>query len=196
LSTRNRLAVLAVVLLAVLAGCGQGGLPAGPLQPERNHLVIGQPVLSTGADTIGFDGLYNSGSQPAVIENIVIVSPRYIRFLGAYITPGTDLGSWPQFPPAIPAAGDPKSAAWAASRKAAGAVIPSHKLGGLALGLAVTDSAAHGSLARTDVYYRVGRTQYEWRGNVKIVLTSVNCHAKRLTKPARTFCRYVEQPRS
>jgi hypothetical protein len=175
------------LLAAVLSGCGQGQLPAGPLQPE-NHVVVGQPVRRGGAITIGFDALYNKGTHPAVIDRVVIVSPRHIRLLGAYITPGTDLGSWESFPPAIPAHGDPKSAAWAASRKAAGAVIPPHSLGGLALGLVVTDSAAHGSLARTDVYYHVDNTHYEWRGSQRIVLTSVDCRAPS-TAPEKNFCR-------
>jgi hypothetical protein len=73
--TRNRLAVL-TLLLAGLTGCGQGQLPQGPLgsQPE-NHDTVGQPVLRGGADTIGFDGFYNGGTKPAVIDRLVIVSP-------------------------------------------------------------------------------------------------------------------------
>src|SRR5262252_3480408 len=86
--TRNRLVVL-VLLLAVLTGCGQGQLPQGPLgsQPE-NHDTVGQPVLRGGADTIGFDGFYNGGTKPAVIDRLVIVSPRHVRLIGAYITLG------------------------------------------------------------------------------------------------------------
>jgi hypothetical protein len=188
--TRKLALILSLLLPAILlAGCGgQGRLPAGPLQPERNHVVIGQPVRRGGADTIGFDAIWNPGPRPAVIDRVVIVSPRHIRLLGAYITPGTDLGTWLQFPPAIPAHGDAKSAAWAASRKAVGAVIAPRQLVGLALGLVVTDSAARGSLARTDVYYHVGNTHYEWRGSQRIVLTSVDCRAP-ASKPARNFCR-------
>jgi len=98
------------------------------------------------------------------------------------------IGSWPGFPPAIPAHGNPKSRLWATRHKAVGAVIPPHKLGGLTLALAAT--AAHGSLARTDVYYHVGNTHYEWRGTIRIVLTSVDCRAPS-SKPARSFCRSV-----
>jgi len=98
------------------------------------------------------------------------------------------IGSWPGFPPAIPAHGNPKSRLWATRHKAVGALIPPHKLGGLTLALAAT--AAHGSLARTDVYYHVGNTQYEWRGTIRIVLTSVDCRAPS-SKPARSFCRCV-----
>jgi hypothetical protein len=184
--TSKRLAVL-TLLLAVLTGCGQGQLPVGPLQPE-NHVIVGQPVLRGGAITIGFDALYNKGAKPAVIDRVVIVSPRHIKLLGAYMVIGGVIGNWESFPPAIPAHGNPKSRLWAARHRAVGAVIPPHKLGGLALGLAAT--AAHGSLAHTDVYYHVGNTHYEWRGTVRIVLTSVDCR-KPSSKPARNFCRYI-----
>src|SRR5262245_41584670 len=94
--TRNlaRLAALALVLLGP-AACGQGQLPQGPLgsQPE-NHVTVGQPVLRGGADTIGFDGFYNGGNRPAVIDRLVIVSPRHIRLIGAYITLGGPIGNW------------------------------------------------------------------------------------------------------
>ena len=184
--TGNRLAVLAL-LLAVLSGCGQGHLPQGPLGawPE-NHDTVGQPVLRGGADTIGFDGFYNGGTKPAVIDRVVIVSPRHIKLHGAYVTIGGIIGNWTSFPPAIPAHGNPESRLWATRHKAAGAVIPPHQQAGLALGLSAT--AAHGSLARTDVYYHVGNTHYEWRGNVRIVLTSVDCRAPS-NKSARSFCR-------
>src|SRR5690349_15514267 len=100
--TRNRLAVL-TLLLAVLTGCGPGQLPQGPLgsQPE-NHDTVGQPVLRGGADTIGFDGFYNGGTKPAVIDRLVIVSPRHIKLTGAYITLGGPIGNWPTFPPSFP----------------------------------------------------------------------------------------------
>jgi hypothetical protein len=196
--TRNRLAVLAL-LLAVLTGCGQGQLPQGPLgsQPE-NHDTVGQPVQRGGADTIGFDGFYNGGTKPAVIDRVVIVSPRHINLIGAYVTIGGPIGNWTTFPPSFPTSAkgrhDNRYAIWRWARRhrAAGAVIPPHQQAGLALGLSAT--AAHGSLARTDVYYHVGNTHYEWRGSVRIVLTSVDCRAPS-SASAQSFCRYVERTR-
>jgi len=190
---RNRLALLAL-LLAVLTGCGQGKLPQGPLgsQPE-NHDTVGQPVQRGGADTIGFDGFYNGGNKPAVIDRLVIVSPRHIKLTGAYITLGGPIGNWPTFPPSFPtsprARHDNRYAIWRWARRhaPAGAVIPPHQQAGIALGLAAT--AAHGSLARTDLYYHVGDAHYEWRGNIRIVLTSVDCRAPS-SAPARNFCSY------
>ena len=183
-------ALLVLVLPALLAGCGQGQLPPGPIQPE-NHVVIGQPVLRTGAITIGADALYNGGAKPAVIDRVVIVSPRHIKLLGAYVVIGTVIGNFEGFPPSFSISKGRYDRyamrMWATRHLAVGAVIPPHKLGGLSLGLSVT--AAHGSLAHTDVYYHVGSTHYEWRGTVRIVLTSVDCRAP-AGKPARTFCRF------
>jgi hypothetical protein len=181
--------MLALVLVA-LAACGQGRLPAGPLQPEKNHIVIGQPVLRTGAITIAADALYNGGAKQAVIDRVVIVSPRHIKLLGAYVVIGTVIGNFEGFPPSFSISKGRYDRyamrMWATRHLAVGAVIPPHKLGGLSLGLSVT--AAQGSLAHTDVYYHVGSTHYEWRGSVRIVLTSVDCRAP-ATKPTRTFCR-------
>jgi hypothetical protein len=179
--------------------CGQGQLHQGPLgsQPE-NHDTVGQPVQRGGADTIGFDGFYNGGTKPAVIDRVVIVSPRHINLIGAYVTIGGPIGNWTTFPPSFPTSAkgrhDNRYAIWRWARRhrAAGAVIPPHQQAGLALGLSAT--AAHGSLARTDVYYHVGNTHYEWRGSVRIVLTSVDCRAPS-SASAQSFCRYVERAR-
>jgi len=99
----GRALLLGLALLAVLTGCGQGQLPQGPLGawPE-NHDTVGQPVQRGGADTIGFDGFYNGGTKPAVIDRVVIVSPRHIRLIGAYITLGGPIGNWTTFPPVFP----------------------------------------------------------------------------------------------
>src|SRR5215467_2297421 len=139
--TCNRLAVLAL-LLAVLTGCGQAQLPQGPLGswPE-NHDTVGQPVLRGGADTIGFDGFYNGGTKPAVIDRLVIVSPRHVRLIGAYITLGGIVGNWLTFPPVFPTS--PKGrhedryfiSRWARRHFPAGAVIPPHQQARIALGL-------------------------------------------------------------
>src|SRR5262245_20971972 len=75
-------------------------LRAGPAtqgaagQPAGNHDTVGQPVQRGGADTIGFDGFYNGGTKPAVIDRVVIVSPRHIKLLGAYVVIGGILGNW------------------------------------------------------------------------------------------------------
>ena len=96
------------------------------------------------------------------------MSPRHIKLIGAYVTIGGPIGNWTTFPPVFPTSAkarhDNRYAIWwwARRHRAAGAVIPPHQEAGLALGLSVT--AAHGSLARTDVYYHVGNTHYEWRG--------------------------------
>lgn len=115
--------------------------------------------------------MFNSGSRPAVIDRLVIVSPRHIKLVGAYVTLGGVVGNWLTFPAAIPAQGDPASAVWAMRHVAKGAVIPPHSWAGLALGLAVT--AAHGSIASTDLFYHVGNVHYEWKGHVRIVLTLI-----------------------
>ncbi len=138
---------------------------------------MGQPVRRGGADTIGFDAVFNSGSAPAVIDRLVIRSPRHIRLVGAYVTIGGILGNWETFPPAIPSArGHPDLvhiiAAWAQRHKLAGAVIPPHKMAGIALGLAAT--SAHGSIAGIDLFYHVGTAHYEWHGHTRIVLTSTS----------------------
>lgn len=95
--------LLALVQLAALAGCGQGRLPEGPLGrfPE-NHDTVGQPLREGGADTIGFDALFNGGPAPAVIDRLVVVSPRHIKLIGAYVTIGGIVGNWPTFPPSFP----------------------------------------------------------------------------------------------
>lgn len=171
------LASLALLAGVVVSGCGSGQLPEGPLgkQPE-NHSTVGQPVRRGGADTIGFDAVFNSGSAPAVMDRLVIRSPRHIKLVGAYVTIGGIVGNWATFPPAIPSArGHPYLvhiiAAWAQRHRAAGAVIPPHKLAGIALGLEAT--SAHGSIAGIDLFYHVGRTDYEWHGHTRIVLTSI-----------------------
>ena len=184
-----RAAMLALVLLAVLAGCG---LPEGPLgkRPE-NHQTVGEPVRQGGAATIGWDGFFNGGPAPAVIDRLVVVSPRHIKLIGAYVTIGGPVGNWVTFPPSFPrsARGRRESryaiSRWANRHKIAGAVIPPHRWAGIALGLEAT--SAHGSIAGIDVFYHVGDAHYEWHGHVRIVLTSVNCRAPS-SAPARNFC--------
>jgi len=184
--------LLAPVLLAVLVGCGHGRLSEGPLGGPENYTVVGQPVREGGADTISDEEVFNSGRAPAVIDRLVVVSPRHIKLIGAYVTIGGIVGNWVTFPPSFPRSARGRREnrglirAWANRHKLAGATIPPHQSAGIALGLEAT--AAHGSIARIDLYYHVGRTQYEWTGRMRIVLTSVNCRAPS-SKPARTFCR-------
>jgi hypothetical protein len=188
---------LALALLAVLAGCGQDRLPEGPVRPE-NHEVVGQPVPQGGADTIGWDALFNGGSAPAVIDRLVVVSPRHIKLIGAFVTMGGPVGNWPTFPPSFPRSASGRRenryeiGRWANRHKIAGAIIPPRRLAGIALGLEAT--GAHGSIAGIDVFYHVGRAHYEWHGHVRIVLTSVNCRAPSSVS-AQSYCRYVERAR-
>jgi hypothetical protein len=187
------LGLLALITGAVVSGCGSGQLAEGPLGKVReNHVVVGQPVRRGGADTIGFEGVINSGSAPAVIDKLVMRSPRHIKLTGAYVTIGGVIGNWPTFPPLLPSAHKhPRFAsiirAWAHRHKPAGAVIPPHRLAGIALGLKAT--SAHGSIAGIDLFYHVGRARYEWHGHGRIVLTSVDCRAPS-SAPAQNFCRY------
>jgi hypothetical protein len=82
----------ALILAALLAGCTQSSLaqlPVGPLgsRPE-NHDTVGTPARRGQSATVGQDGLFNGGAKPAVIDRLVIVSPRHIRLVGAYVTIG------------------------------------------------------------------------------------------------------------
>jgi len=170
--------LLAAMAGAVLSGCTRPGqLAEGPLgKVPENHVVAGQPVRQGMADTIGLDATYNGGPAPAVIDRLVLVSPRHIKLIGAYVTIGGIVGDWPTFPPSIPSArSDPGLVhairAWAHRHKPAGAVIPPHQWAGIALGLEAT--SAHGSIAGIDLFYHVGSAYYEWRGHVRIVLTLV-----------------------
>jgi len=146
------LVLLALVLLAVLVGCGQERLPEGPLGkfPESQD-TVGQPVPEGGADTIGFDAVFNGGPAEAVIDRLVVVSPRHIKLIGVYVTIGGIVGNWPTFPPAFPRSASGRRenrysiSRWANRHKPAGAIIPPHRWAGIALGLAAT--SAHGSLA-------------------------------------------------
>jgi hypothetical protein len=170
--------LLALITLAVVSSCGSGQLPEGPLgkNPE-NHDTVGQPVRRGGADTIGFDAVFNGGSAPAVIDRLVIRSPRHIKLIGAYVTIGGPVGNWATFPPSFPRSASGRRenrysiSRWAHRHKPAGAVIPPHQWAGIALGLAAT--GAHGSIAGIDLFYHVGDAHYEWHGHIRIVLTSV-----------------------
>jgi hypothetical protein len=182
---------------AVLSGCqGPGQLPAGPLgsRPE-NHIVVGQPVVSGRADTIGFDAMFNGGAAPAVIDRLVLVAPRHIKLIGAYVTIGGITGNWPTFPPSFPQSASGRHEnrypirAWAHRHQPAGAVIPPRRWAGIALGLDAT--AARGSIAGVDLFYHVGGARYEWRGHVRIVLTLVHCRAP-FSAGTQFICRAVE----
>jgi len=189
-ATALALALLALITAAVVSGCGSG-LLEGPLgvHPE-NHIVISQPVLNGGADTIGFDDVTNSRSAPAVIDRLVIRSPRHINLIGAYVTIGGPIGDWTTYPPEIgPKEGD-AFRWWSTRHEPAGAVIPPGKLAGIALGLKAT--SAKGSIAGINLFYHVGQTHYEWHGHIRIVLTSVDCRAPS-TKPERNFCAFAQR---
>jgi hypothetical protein len=192
---KPRAAVLALGLLAlitatVVSGCGSD-LAAGPLgvKPE-NHTKIGQPVRQGGADTIGFDAVFNSGSAPAVIDRLVIRSPHHIKLIGAQVTIGGPVGDWASYPPVIPSSAGDAFRWWANRHEPAGAVIPPHKWAGIALGFAVT--GAKGGIEGINLLYHVGSAHYEWHGHIRIVLTSVDCRAPS-SKPAQTFCRLSER---
>jgi hypothetical protein len=184
------LGLLALITAAVVSGCGPG-LREGPLgdQPE-NSIKIGQPVRQGGADTIGFDYVFNGGSAPAVIDRLVIRSPHHIKLVGAQVTIGGPVGDWETYPPAIPSNQADAFRWWANRHEPAGAVIPPHKGAGIALGLAT--KSARGSIAGINLYYHVGNAHYEWRGNIRIVLTSVDCRAPS-SAPAQNFCRLFER---
>jgi hypothetical protein len=155
-------------------------------------------VPDGGADTIGFDSPFNGGRAPAVIDRLVVVSPRHIKLIGAYVTIGGPVGNWPTFPPSFPRSASGRRenrysiSRWANRHKTAGAIIPPHRWAGIALGLEVT--SAHGSLSGLDLFYHVGSAHYEWHGHVRIVLTLVDCRAP-VRASARTFCRIVERAR-
>ena len=184
------LGLLALIAAAVVSGCGSD-LPEGPLgdKPE-NPTTVGQPVRQGGADTIGFDAVFNSGSAPAVIDRLVIRSPRHIKLIGASVTIGGIIGDWETYPPMIPSSQADAFRWWANRHEPAGAVIPPHKWAGIALGLATT--SAKGSIAGINLFYHVGSAHYEWLGNIRIVLTSVDCRAPS-SAPAQNFCRAVER---
>ena len=192
------LVLMVLVLVAVLAGCGLGRLPEGPLgnRPE-NHQVVGEPVRKGGAATIGWDVFFNGGPAPAVIDRLVVVSPRHIKLIGAYVTIGGPVGNWVTFPPSFPRSASGRRenryaiSRWAHRHKIAGAIVPPHQWAGIALGLEAT--SAHGSIAGIDVFYHVGSAHYEWHGHVRIVLTSVDCRVP-ASAPARTFCRLYDPP--
>jgi hypothetical protein len=128
------------VLATALSGFGQPGLPEGPLgaRPE-NHVVVSQPVRQGGADTIGFDVMFNDGSGPAVVDGLVLASPRHIKLIGAYLTIGGPVGNWPTFPPSFPSGRRARYdnryviGAWANRHKPAGTIIPPHTWAGVAL---------------------------------------------------------------
>jgi hypothetical protein len=161
--------------VVLLSACAPGQLQEGPLgKVPENHDVAGQPVRLGGADTIGLDAIFNSGSAPAVIDRLVLVSPRHIKLIGAYVTIGGIVGDWPTFPPSAIGLREvaPAARVWAGRQKPAGAIIPPHQWAGIALGLAPT-STAKARIAGIDVFYHVGSTYYEWHGHVQIVLTVV-----------------------
>ena len=172
--SKSRTAALALGLLAmitaVISGCSS--LSEGPfgVDPE-NQILVGQPVLIGGADTIGFDAVTNNGSYPAVIDRLVIRSPRHIKLVGAYVTIGGPIGDWPKYPPVIGSDQGDAFTWWANRHEPAGAVIPPGKLAGIALGLKAT--GAKGSIAGINLFYHVGRANYEWHGHIRIVPTSV-----------------------
>ena len=162
--------LLAVIAAVVVSGCGPG-LPEGPLSDKpENPTLVSQPMLRGGADTIGFDAVFNVGSAPAVIDRVVVRSPRHIKFIGAYVTVGGLIGNWAAFPPEImPKDGEFKI--WVKRQKPAGAIIPPHSWAGIALGLAATSTK--GSIDGINVFYHVGPARYEWHSHIRIVLTSV-----------------------
>ena len=168
-------------------GCREGPLGTVP----EIHDTVGQPVREGGADTIGFDAVFNGGPAPAVIYRLVIVSPRHIKLIGSYVAIGGPVGNWPTFPPSFPrsASGRRKNRyainRWANRHKTAGAIIPPHRSAGIALGLAAT--SAHGGIAGIDLFYHVGSAYYEWHGHVRIVLTAVDCRAPS-SASAQSFC--------
>jgi hypothetical protein len=176
-----------------------GQLAEGPLgkMPE-NNIVAGQPVVQGIADTIGLDSLFNGGPAPAVIDRLVLVSPRHIKLLGAYVTIGGIVGDWPTFPPSFPHSASGRHndryaiEAWAHRHKPAGAIIPPHQWAGIALGLEAT--SAQGSIAAIDLFYHVGSAHYEWHGHVKIVLTLVHCH-RPFSAGTKWICSAVERAR-
>jgi hypothetical protein len=69
--------------------------------PE-NHVVAGEPVVWGISDTMSVDALFKGGPAPAVIDRLVLVSPRHIRLTGAYVTIGGPVGNWPTFRPSFP----------------------------------------------------------------------------------------------
>jgi hypothetical protein len=179
-----------VITAAVVVGCGSG-LPEGPLgdRPE-NPTLVGQPVIRGGADTIGFDAVFNTGSAPVFIDRVVIRSPHHIKLIGAYVTMGGIIGDWVTFPPVIGSNQGDAFAAWTNRHEPAGAVIPPGKWAGIALGLKVT--SAKGSMAGINLFYHVGRAHYEWHGHIRIALTSVDCRTPS-SAPAQNFCRFYKR---
>jgi hypothetical protein len=195
-----RLSLLVLVVIAgaaVLSGCqGPGQLPEGPLgKVPENHIVVGEPVVSGISDTIGFEAVFNGGSVPAVIDRLVLVSPRHIRLIGAFVTIGGPVGNWPTFPPSFPQTASGRHnnryiiPRWANRRKPAGAIIPPHRWAGIALGLEAT--GAHGSIAGIDLLYHVGSAHYQWHGHMRIVLTLVHCQAP-FSANTQWICRAVK----
>lgn len=178
LSRQVSLALLAMLIGAALAGCGAAQLPEGPLGKFPEHYdVAGQPVREGIADTIGLDLTFNGGLAPAVIDRLVLVSPRHIKLIGAYVTIGGIVGDWATFPPSFPTRSGARHdvryaiSAWAHRHKPAGAIIPPHRWAGIALGLEAT--SAHGSIAGIDLFYHVATAHYEWHGHIRLILTLV-----------------------
>ncbi|MGO9161219.1 MAG: hypothetical protein ACLP7J_10960 [Streptosporangiaceae bacterium] len=172
--------MLSLVLLCVAAGVvlflvlrpGAGQLPEGPLgsRPENTGFQ-GDPARLGKPDTVGVDSLYNGGNVPAVIDRLILVSPRHIKLVGAYITIGGSLvGNWETFPPPTRALYRSEPGVhWAGRHRPAGTIVPGHQWALVALGLEPT--AATGHIASIDIFYHVGTTRYEWHGHVAIGLT-------------------------
>ncbi|MGO9162758.1 MAG: hypothetical protein ACLP7J_19045 [Streptosporangiaceae bacterium] len=120
---------------------------------------------------MGVDSLYNGGNAPAVIDRLILVDPRHIKLVGAYITIGGSLvGNWETFPPPARALYRAEPGVhWAGRHKPAGTIVPPHQWALVALGLEPT--AAAGRIASIDLYYHVSTAHYEWQGHVAIGLT-------------------------
>ncbi|MGO9081279.1 MAG: hypothetical protein ACLQDY_19940 [Streptosporangiaceae bacterium] len=170
------LAVVTAAVLLFLLRPGTGQLTEGPLgsRPE-NPSAVGAPARLDQPDTVGVDSMYNAGPDPAVLDRLVLVSPRHIKLTGAYITLGDGgaiIGTVATFPPS---ASNLRRYApdvnWAGRHKPAGTIVAPHQWAAVALGLEPT---AHiGRIASIDIYYHVGANRYEWLGHVAVVLTVV-----------------------
>jgi hypothetical protein len=172
--------IVAVALLLMAAGCGGHAAasvlvdsPSSPLgSGGPGHSEQCGPDASGGVMTDGTIVLDNHSKRSVVIEHVRYYGDHHLRFLRAVILPvrGSLIGvayGWP--PPAVNLRD--AETRWSQSVPVVGATIPpARQSEELDLLIEFRPTAYRSSADGLQIFYRQGRSQYEYRTHLKTVI--------------------------
>jgi hypothetical protein len=163
---------LATVMAAALTGCSAGPAPLKG-EPPGEGVCYGASPHETMTD--GIEALTNHSSQTVFFDRVGLRDPRHLKFLGAYLSPGSryKVGAWTRWPPGPARPGDPVPRGWTRRHPVHGYRLRPGANAQVIVGFELT-ALPNGTSPGLLIWYHTARGSYVLRDDLAIVVGRIN----------------------